>query len=235
MNILIVEDEGRVADFLARGLRAERHVVTVASNGSDALDLVAVNPFEIIILDLLLPGMSGLEVCQTLRQRGSTTPMLILSALDAVKDRVEGLRLGADDYMTKPFAFDELLARIDALARRPPMKSSSPVRVPLGSLVFDRDMLCVLDGDAQIKMTAKELAILELLLSTPGKVFSRERILSSIWAVNEDPMTEYRRRLHRTPEAKTRHRVSGRLDRNCTWSRLSNCDELTVVKNEDKV
>jgi DNA-binding response OmpR family regulator len=189
MKILIVEDENRVADFLSRGLRAERHTVTVASTGEDALELVAGSEFDLIILDLMLPGMHGLEVCQTLRQRRITIPVMILSAMDAVKDRVEGLRLGADDYLTKPFSFDELLARIDALARRPPMRPVEPSRIQLGAFVFDRDTLCVYEGETPIKMTAKELAMLELLLSSPGKIFSRERILNNIWGVNEDPMT----------------------------------------------
>ena len=189
MKLLIVEDEPRVADFLGRGLRAERHTVTIAQDGETALEFARHNPFEVIVLDLLLPGMHGLEVCQTLRQLGVGTPIIILSALDAVQDRIEGLRLGADDYLTKPFSFDELLARIEALARRPRTIAEAVARVEFGGLVFDREQLVVLDGEEQIKLTAKELAILEVLLSAPGKVFSRERILNNVWGVAEDPMT----------------------------------------------
>ena len=119
MSLLVVEDEPRVADFLARGLRAEGYPVTVAHAGREGLDLARTHPFDLILLDLMLPDISGLAVCQELRARGIRTPILILTALDTTEDKVKGLRLGADDYLTKPFDVDELLARIEALIRRP--------------------------------------------------------------------------------------------------------------------
>lgn len=190
MNILIVEDEIRVADFIARGLRAERHATTIVSDGETALEVAMEPGFDVIILDLLLPRMHGHEVCQTLRQRNVTTPILMLTALGSVENRIGGLRLGADDYLAKPFSFDELLARLEALARRG--HASLPLqqrKLVLGELELDRETLEVTLGGAKLKLTAKELAILELLLLSPGKIFSRERILNNVWDMTEDPLT----------------------------------------------
>ena len=118
MNVLLVEDEPRVADFIDRGLRAENHGVTVASSGSEGVDLAKTGEFDVIVLDLMLPDMHGYDVCQRLRLEGDHTPILMLTAMDALEDKIKGLKLGADDYLTKPFDFDELLARIEALVRR---------------------------------------------------------------------------------------------------------------------
>lgn len=190
MNILIVEDEARVADFLARGLRAERHATTVVSDGEAALDAGMDPGFDVIILDLLLPRMHGHEVCQTLRQRNVTTPILMLTALGSVESRIAGLRLGADDYLAKPFSFDELLARLEALARRGrAVLPAQQRKLVLGDLEFDRETIEVTLSGEKLKLTAKELALLELLLTSPGKIFSRERILSNVWDMTEDPLT----------------------------------------------
>jgi DNA-binding response OmpR family regulator len=189
MKLLVIEDDRRVADFLTRGLKAERHAVAVACSGEEGLELGASGEFDVIILDLLLPTMHGHEVCQELRLMGVQTPILMLSALDAVENRVEGLRLGADDYLTKPFAFDELLARLDALVRRRGVLEREPRTFVVADLVFDRERLTVSRAGRALKLTAKELAILELLMSVPGKIFSRERILSNVWGVSEDPLT----------------------------------------------
>jgi len=198
MNILIVEDDARVADFLERGLRAEGYRTQVARNGTDGLTLarqVALQAREdgtptVMLLDLMLPGMDGLEVCQTLRAAGVALPILMLTALGALDDRVSGLRLGADDYLVKPFAFEELLARIEALMRR--SRDLTPVsasRLEVGDLVFDREAMRATRGGQPIALTARELALLELLMSAPGRLFSRERILSAVWGTHEDPLT----------------------------------------------
>lgn len=147
------------------------------------------NDFDLVILDLMLPTMHGLEVCQELRAQGRFVPILMLTAMDSLEDKIEGLRLGADDYLTKPFAFDELIARIEALIRRGQNFNIKPPVLSVGDLSFDRETLAVERGGKAVELTSKELAILELLMSTPGKVFSRERILSNVWGANVDPLT----------------------------------------------
>ena len=198
MNILIVEDDARVAAFLERGLRAEGYRVQVTRNGTEGLAKareVAQQMHNdatpaLLVLDVMLPDMTGLEVCQTLRAGGVQLPILMLSALGALEDRVAGLRLGADDYLAKPFAFEELLARIEALLRR--SRDTAPAvssRLVVADLVLDRDTLRVTRAELQLTLTARELALLELLMSAPGRLFSRERILSNVWGTNEDPLT----------------------------------------------
>ena len=200
-HLLLVEDEERVADFVARGLRAEGYTVTVARTGPDGLEAARATGFAAIVLDRRLPGMPGAEVCRALRAGGDVTPVLMLTALDALEDRVEGLRLGADDYLTKPFAFDELLARIEALIRRNRGFPAEPKRLELGTLMLDRDTLKVSRRGTAIDLTAKEFALLEFLMGQPGKVFSRARILSNVWGYSEDPLTNvvevYIRRLRK--------------------------------------
>lgn len=189
-SLLVVEDDVRVADFLGRGLRAEGYHLTMARSGPEALEAAAAQRFGTIILDLMLPGgLDGREVCQQLRLRRDRTPILMLTALDSVEDRVVGLRLGADDYLGKPFAFDELLARIEALIRRGNRFAETARVLQLGELVFDREALTVTLAGRRLDLTAKELALLELLMAAPGRLFSRERILSNVWGVSEDPLT----------------------------------------------
>ena len=189
MRILIVEDEKHVADFLNRGLRAEGHFCVIASDGEQGLKLALDGEFELILLDLVLPRMHGHEVCQQLRMNRVNTPLMILTAMDSVDDVIVGLRLGADEYMTKPFAFEELLARIELVMRRSSVKAEEEPCLRGGNIVFDRSSLRVTVNDEEVHMTAKELAILELLMSNPGMLFSRERILSSVWGLNMDPTT----------------------------------------------
>jgi DNA-binding response OmpR family regulator len=200
-SLLLVEDNERVADFVARGLRAEGYAVTRARTGPEGLELARAEAFGTIVLDLMLPGLSGQEVLQRLRAEGRLTPILVLSALDAVEDRVEGLRMGADDYLVKPFAFDELVARIDALVRRDRGFQVEPTRLQAGDVVFDRATLEVRRGERRVELTARELALLEFLLCQVGRVVSRARILSNVWGVSEDPLTNvvdvYVRRLRR--------------------------------------
>lgn len=189
MRILIVEDEKRVADFLDRGLRAEGHFCVVASDGEQGLKLGLEGEFDLILLDLVLPRIHGHEVCQQLRMNKVNTPLMILTAMDSVDDVIVGLRLGADDYMTKPFSFEELLARIDAVIRRTSAKTEEDPCLRGGGVVFDRNSLRVTVNNEEVHMTSKELAILELLMSNPGKLFSRERILNTVWGLNVDPMS----------------------------------------------
>lgn len=198
MNILLVEDDPRIADFLLRGLRAEGHQVQRAANGHDGLALAqtaarqaqSTDPATVLVLDLMLPGMNGMEICQTLRAAGVTMPILMLTALGALEDRVAGLRMGADDYLCKPFEFEELLARLEALARRArPQQPTRAVRLQVGDLVLDRESMKASRAGVALTLTARELALLELLMSAPGRLFSRERILASVWGQSEDPLT----------------------------------------------
>ena len=189
MNILLVEDDDRVNEFLTRGLKAEGYSVDVCRDGPSGLDFGRSRRFDVILLDLMLPGMHGFEVCQQLRMAGVNTPLLMLTAMDDVDQRVRGLRLGADDYMTKPFVFSELLARIDALLRRSGESQPKASSMEVGSLTFDRDTLQVRREGKVIELTAKELALLELLMSAPGKVFSRTAILENVWGYSSDPLT----------------------------------------------
>jgi len=189
MRILIVEDEPRIADFLQRGLRAEGHFCVIANDGEAGLSLALEGDFDLLLLDMMLPGMHGRDVCQQLRMNKINTPLIILSAMDSLDDVIAGLRMGADDYMTKPFSFEELLARIETVMRRGSQVTSEEESLEVGPLAFDRQSLRFSVAGEEIKMTAKELAIIELLMSNPGTLFSRERILSNVWGLNMDPLT----------------------------------------------
>jgi DNA-binding response OmpR family regulator len=192
MNILVVEDEPMMADFLRRGLAAEGHLVTVVGDGFEGHGHALGGEFDVILLDIMLPGRSGLEVCEALRGAGVITPVLMLTALDSIPDRVKGLRHGADDYLVKPFAFDELVARIDAVVRRRTraMHDTGDKRIFLHEdIEFNRETMKAARGGHALKLTAKEINILELLLERPGAVVSRERILSTVWGVQADPLT----------------------------------------------
>ena len=193
-RLLVVEDDERVARFLDRGLRAEGYVVQMVRTGLQALASVAAakaEPYELLLLDIMLPERSGLEVCQTLRAEGNRVPILMLSAMDTLDDKVAGLRLGADDYLTKPFAFDELLARIEALLRRSGNGGAAPDTrlLQVADLRLDLDRMQVSRAGVPLRLTARELALLELLMRHPGRLYSRERILSNVWGVAEDPLT----------------------------------------------
>jgi two-component system OmpR family response regulator len=189
MRILIVEDEVRIADFLQRGLRAEGHFCVVANDGEAGLALALEGDFDLLLLDLMLPGLHGREICQQLRMNRINTPLIILSAMDSLDDVIAGLRMGADDYMTKPFSFEELLARIETVMRRSSEVAREEKSLAVGSLAFDRQSLRFSVAGKEVKMTAKELAIIELLMSHPGTLFSRERILSNVCGLNMDPLT----------------------------------------------
>lgn len=195
----MVEDDVRVADFLDRGLRAEGYRVQVARNGPDGLRMAQVlaqqsiqqNEVSIVLMDVMLPGMNGLDVCQQLRATGVALPIMMLTAMGTLEDRVTGLKLGADDYLAKPFAFEELLARIEALARRSQdfKPDATKTQLIVADLVLDLNTMRVTRTGDLIELTSKELAVLELLMSAPGRLFSRERILANAWGANEDPLT----------------------------------------------
>lgn len=189
-NLLLVEDEMRVADFIRRGLGAESYVVTHAASGEEALEHLRDGAFDLVILDLMLPGISGQDVCRQMRSRKDMTPVLMLTALDSVDDRVMGLRLGADDYLPKPFDFEELLARVEALLRRSAIAPDAEDNlICFEGVVLDKSSLeTTVDGEL-IELSAKERDLLRLFLANPKKVMSRERILNSVWSSQEDPMT----------------------------------------------
>ncbi len=190
MSLLLVEDDERVSRFVVRGLAAEGHAVAVASNAPQGLAMARAEPFDVLILDVMLPGYSGKDLCQRLRASGIGSPILMLTALDAVEDKVDGLRSGADDYLTKPFDFEELLARVEALIRRAKGSPAEPVRVlQAGDVTLDRESKTVHRQGRLIELTAKEFQLLELLMSSPGKVMSRTRILNKVWNHDSDPLT----------------------------------------------
>lgn len=191
MNILLVEDESRVADFISRGLKAEGWLVEHAQDGETALDYMQDREFDVVILDLMLPGISGQDVCRKMRARRNLTPVLMLTALDAVDERVAGLRLGADDYLPKPFDFDELVARVAALSRRADNFSEGhqDEQLEYDGLCLNTRSLTVLADGVEIDMTARERDILTLFMSNVGKVYARERILNAVWGSQDDPLT----------------------------------------------
>jgi len=179
MRILLVEDDRKAATLLTRGLQEEGFVVDVASTGEDGEEKATVNEYDLLVLDWLLPGKDGLAVCRALREAGNSTPILMLTARDAVADRVSGLRTGADDYLTKPFAFDELLARVRALLRR--SRVAQPTVLRVADLALDPATRRVTRGDVAITLTPKEYAILEVLMRAAGEVVTRTRLAERVW------------------------------------------------------
>ncbi|RMH36631.1 MAG: DNA-binding response regulator [Nitrospirae bacterium] len=187
MRILLIEDDERIITFFRRGLEAERFRVEVARTGTEGL-AKGQEDFDLIILDLVLPALSGIEVCTQLRRARVQTPILMLTARDTVEDKVKGLQAGADDYLTKPFAFEELLARIAALQRRTGYHDI-PDELRIADLTLNRETREVRRGDRTISLTAKEFALLELLMSHPNKPLSRWRILDHVWGYAYETQT----------------------------------------------
>jgi two-component system copper resistance phosphate regulon response regulator CusR len=187
MRLLLIEDEVKVADFVARGLRAERFAVDVAHDGPGGWDMVSAVDYDLVILDLMLPGMSGTELLRRIRKKGGNVPVLVLTARDATKDKVEHFEAGADDYLTKPFAFAELKVRVMALLRRQPASRTHVARV--GDLEVDRLGQQVRRGGQRIELTAKEYALLEYLVSHPGRVLSRTMIIEHVWDESFEGLT----------------------------------------------
>jgi len=184
MKLLVVEDEHRIANSIKKGLEQEHYAVDVAYTGSDGYDLASTEDYDLIILDLMLPDMDGIKICRLLRQNKIHTPILILTAKNQVQDKVFGLDSGADDYLAKPFSFDELLARIRALTRRP-KTSLNPV-LSLDDLTLDTTSYQVKRANTVINLSAKEFALLEYLLRHSHKIVSKEQIIAHIWNYEAD-------------------------------------------------
>ncbi|HEY7486495.1 MAG TPA: response regulator transcription factor [Streptosporangiaceae bacterium] len=179
MRALVVEDDCKMAGLIRRGLTEEGYAADAARAGDDALWMAAATPYDVILLDVMLPGADGFEVCRRLRAAGIRTPVLMLTARDAVEDRVAGLDTGADDYLTKPFSFAELLARLRALARRGPVERPAVLRT--GTLRLDPASRRVWRGEDEIRLSAKEFSVLETLMRRPGHVVSRLDLLDHAW------------------------------------------------------
>jgi DNA-binding response OmpR family regulator len=179
MHLLLVEDDRRLAKVMKRVLEDERHVVDCASDGSEGFELGLTGTFDVIVLDLMLPGTDGIEVCRRLRAARVVTPVLMLTARDAIDDRVMGLDAGADDYLPKPFAFAELLARIRALCRR--RAQVVPEVLTVGDLSLDTSRRAVSRAGKELDLTPKEFALLEFFMRHPGQVLTRHQILDHVW------------------------------------------------------
>ena len=179
MRVLIVEDELKMAGLIRRGLEREGMAVDVAGNGEEALDWLEAAPYDAIVLDVMLPGIDGMEVCRRLRADGVASPILMLTARDAVEDRVAGLDRGADDYLTKPFSYAELLARLRALVRRG--RAERPAELRVGDLRLDPATRRAWRGDDAIELSPKEFAVLETFMRRPGEVLSRFQLLEHAW------------------------------------------------------
>jgi two-component system OmpR family response regulator len=188
MKILLVEDDKETADYVADGLTREGHVIDRAATGSDGLFLAAAQPYDVLVLDRLLPGLDGLALVKTFRGAGIKTPVLFLTAVDGVRDRVEGLDAGGDDYLVKPFAFTELAARVSALARRPALTQSGTV-LRVGDLELDLARRSCRLGDRQIDLQPREFRLLEYLMRHPGHVVTRTMLLEHVWDFHFDPRT----------------------------------------------
>jgi two-component system OmpR family response regulator len=186
MRVLVVEDEIKMAGLLRRGLAEDGLAVDVAATGEDALNRAAVTDYDAIVLDVMLPGISGVETCRALRERGTWAPVLMLTARDSIEDRVAGLDGGADDYMTKPFSLSELSARLRALFRRHP--SERPAVLEVGDIRLDPASRIVTRNGTRIDLSAKEFALLEMLMRSPGRVLTRLHLLEHAW----DYSYEYR-------------------------------------------
>jgi DNA-binding response OmpR family regulator len=184
MKILVVEDDRRMADLLRQALEEEGHSATVAANGREGFELAAGYVFDLLILDVMLPGMDGFTIARRLRATQNQTPILMLTARDAAVDIVQGLDLGADDYLTKPFSLDVLFARVRAVARRGPI--AQPICLQIGDLLLNQGTREVRRGSRAIHLTRTEFAVLELLMRSAGRVVTRDAAIESIWRTDAD-------------------------------------------------
>jgi len=214
MQVLVVEDEQQMAELLRRTLEEEGHHVIVASNGREGLDIARCSPFDVIVLDVMLPGMDGITVARQLRESRVQTPILMLTARDAPSDIVKGLDCGADDYLTKPFSIDILLARVRAVSRRGAV--ARPVWLEIGGVKLDPASRRVTRDGQVLGLTPREYKLLELLMRNPGRAISRDTILESVWGfgseVNENTLEVFMRQLRLkvdTSEPKLIHTVRG--------------------------
>ncbi len=216
MRLLLVEDDRKAARVLKKGLEEEGFVVDVASSGNEGEYLAAVNEYDLVVLDWLLPGKPGIEVCRHLRDRGFSTPILMLTAKDALADRIAGLDTGADDYLTKPFAFGELLARIRALLRR--AEATRPPLLQVGDLTLDPVSHRVTRGGVPVNLTAKEYAVLAFLMRHAGEVVTRTQLGEHVWEAEHDNLTNLvdvhmsnlRKKIDREAAVPLIHTVRGR-------------------------
>ena len=184
MRILVVEDEHMIANSIKKGLEQEKYAVDVAYNGTDGYDMASTEEYDVIILDRMLPGMEGVEICRSLRKENIHTPILLLTAKGQTQDKVQGLDAGADDYLTKPFSFEELLARIRALIRRPHTTVNSVITV--GDLSLDSKTYLVQRGEKNIKVSSKEFSLLEYLMRHANTIVTKEQIISHVWDYDAD-------------------------------------------------
>lgn len=189
-KILLVEDDKRIAQFVQRGLEAEGYVLDVANDGDLALAMARSHDYGLIILDRMLPGYSGIEICRLLRVEKNPALILMLTAMDELQDKVDGLKSGADDYLTKPFAFDELLARMEALLRRCATPPKEDAALSVGDLTLNMNTKQVWRNSREITLTAREFALLLYLMNHSGSVISRSRLLDNVWNVDFDPGTK---------------------------------------------
>ena len=216
VRVLVVEDDPSIAGFVAGGLRQEGYAVDVADNGVDGLDLARANPYDAAVVDVMLPRLDGLSLVTALRRAGTTVPVLFLSARHSVDDRVKGLQTGGDDYLTKPFAFPELLARVQALARRG-QRSLEPTELAVGDLRLDRLTRRVERGGTPIDLRPREFALLEYLMRNAGKVISKAMIVAHVWDYSFDTGTNavdvlvhrLRERIDKPFETRLLHTVRG--------------------------
>ena len=217
MRILVVEDDRKVASFIRKGLEEEGHAVEVAGDGAEALERVADgSPWDLVVLDVMLPKHDGFSVLKTLREDGLQAPVLMLTARDAVGDRVAGLDLGADDYLTKPFAFEEFLARVRALLRRGAAASPHPV-LRMADLSLDPATREVKRGSRRVELTAREYTLLEYFMRSPGRILSRPMLAQHVWGLDFDSESNVvdvyvgylRRRIEAPGERKLLHTVRG--------------------------
>jgi len=216
MRILIVEDDIQVAGFIQKGLQQEGYAVDHAANGEDGLHLASTEPYDAAIVDIMLPKLDGLTLIERLREQKITTPVLVLSARGSVDDRVRGLQTGGDDYLVKPFAFAELLARVQALIRRA-NAISEPTTLTVGDLTLDLVKRKVIRQGSPIELQAKEFALLEYLMRNAGRIVSKTMIMEHVWDYNFDPQTNVvearicrlREKIDRSFEKKLIHTIRG--------------------------
>jgi two-component system, OmpR family, response regulator len=185
MRILVVEDEKKIATFVQRGLKECGFVVDVVCNGDEALEVILAHYFDAVVLDVMLPGRDGLSILRVIRERGSSVPVLVLTARGGIAEKVEGLNLGADDYLAKPFSIDELVARVRALIRR--NSGESLLRYRVDDLVLDLASRVVRRGSRRIDLTTREFSVLECLMRAPGRVLTRTQLCQHVWEYHFDP------------------------------------------------
>lgn len=188
MRILVIEDDADLAQFIWKGLKEERYAVDVAGDGEEGLDLALANPYDLLIVDIMLPKLDGLTVCRRLRTAGNTVPVLLMTARNTVEDKISGFDTGADQFLTKPFAFAELLARIRALLRRGSVQPEL-THLKVADLELDLVSRRVRRGGKEIVLTNKEFALLEYLLRNRNRVLTRTSIIDHVWGLTHDPMT----------------------------------------------